>query len=215
MAKKLTKKEIARLEQIKKEKYNYRYDLVEAVEGYWDDVRTTEKYYKLNNMTDKLSYYGDLKDKEEKQNLLNRYDILKELNVKIDYDKDDLDRETWSVLRAIRKTERKDAYILEKDMSLDTNFTKEDLYIDDTIWQKETKKIFIDYALRCGYTRIQYFHDNSSGSLEDIYDFINYGCKVVGTNTIYRKNMWAKDEDDKEIWHRGIVLELPLELDNN
>ena len=211
MAKKLTKKEIARLEEIKKEKYNYRDRLVNAVGSFYDDLHVTEKYYKLNNMTDKLTYYGSLKDNEEKQNLLDRYQILKELNVKVDYDQDDENRETWLVLNAIRNTVRKDRDILDRDMSLETDFTKEDLYIDDTIWDKETKKIFIDYALKCGFTRIQYFHDNSSGSLEDIYDFINYGCKVIGTNTIYRKSMWAKDENDKEIWHRGIVLELPIE----
>lgn len=205
MTKKLTKKELAALEEIKRQKRSDRELLVSSVRGYWEDVKATVRYYNLHNMTDKV-YRDDLREESEKQQLLENYEILKDNNYKVSYEKEEFN--PWSTIRWIVKNERK-SYLYD-DYKLEYPLFKDAFYIDDFWWTTKDIEGSVKMLLQYGYTTIHLF-DNSTAVMRNLVDLINLGCKVVGTNKVLRKTWCDKDEYvvDKE----GLIIELPQEVE--
>lgn len=207
MAKKLTKKELKEREDKQNKLRKERRIFVEALKSYWRDVEATKRYYQINGIKDKISYYNDLADEDEKLALLHRYECLKEY--KVDYDRDSDEAHTWSIIRFIIKSY--DSYndfdnliSTWTDSKFEKDLLQDDIFVEDILWGEKDVDLLIKYMKKYGYKRIQYFC-SSTGVAEDLYYFINKGLKIVDTNTILRKP-W-KDEDYK-IDKTGLIIEL-------
>lgn len=200
MEKKLTKKEIKELEINTKRKINARNAVISALKNYYEDIAATKRYYKINNISDKLTYDGDLLD-GEKEKLLRNYKCLD--FVKFTYDKDDPESRMWWVLGAMMNTY--DEFMknfFTNDQQLIVDFKKyhtEGLWVDDIIWDETSMKLYIKMAKKFGYNYLLYTN-SSSGALENITSLVKLGAKVVDTcTTIYKKNPQGLVFDISEI----------------
>lgn len=206
MAKKLTKKQLKEIKDKESLIREARRNFVESVKEYWKDVEATTRYYKINGMTDKIDYYGRLKDNDELQNLLNKYSSLD--GIKVNYENDDPERHTWSIINAIIKTFDHNSIFGRSILNDDSKFEKllenDDLYFEDILWGEEDIDLLIKYMKKLGYKRIQYFC-HSSGVNEDLYYLINRGCKVVDTNLILRKSFSSKEY---KVEKTGLIIEI-------
>jgi hypothetical protein len=196
MTKKEMKKAMELEEKIQWEKVQYRKNLISSVKSFWDDCEATERYYKINN--DERLVNGRISD-EEKQSLIDRYEVLKNMGLKSRYSKDELD--VWRNIYMIVNTN-----VLENNrLKLEKDLKQDDLLLYDTYWW-EDKDIdnFLEIVRNCGYKRIQLF-DSSTALMRDLSHLINCGCKVVDTNATLRKS-WGGEEWNKD--HDGLIIEL-------
>lgn len=207
MSKKLTKKQIREIEEKEKTILTERRLFVESIRSYWEDVNATTRYYKINKMKDKLNYYGNINDNEELQNLINRYDILKDLGIKSTYDDEDPEYHTWSIIRFITNTEdHKKGFnkVIYNGAKFETEIERDDIYVEDILWGEKDVDLLIKYMKKFGYKRIQYFC-HSSGVNEDLYYFVSKGCKITGTNAVLRKP-WHDEE--YKVDKTGLIIEI-------
>ena len=210
MAKKLTKKQIKEMENKQEELRKSRSELVESLKGYWRDVDATKRYYQINNMKDKLNYYNDLADENERRSLLHRYKCLKDF--KVEYDRDSDESHTWTIIRNIVKSY--DGYfgyddIIWNDSKFEKPLLQDDLYFEDILWGEKDVNLLLKYMKKYGYNRIQYFC-SSTGVAEDLYYFTNKGLKIVDTNAILRKP-WS-DDKEYELYKTGLIIEFNYDI---
>lgn len=126
---------------------------------FWADVNATARYYKINDMRDKLTYNGDLID-SEREILLSRYELIK-----------DLTKHEISVLRTlINNTENNRIFV-----------GHDEIYINDFAWDENEVIEKVNYMKKLGIKKI-YFHDSSTAALRNLVWLINNGCTVIGTS---------------------------------
>ena len=193
MEKKLTKKEIEEMNKKQTELRTQRRFVIEAVKNYWEDLEATKRYYKLNEMTDKLNYGGNLFD-EDAEKLLRRYECLNFVKLYGQYEKNDVEVRTWDFIRMMIRTDEE--YCCYSRRTLDKALETDAIWNDDIIWSTEQVKLYLKLARKFGYTKF-YYTNASSGALANITDFINLGAKVIGT--------CAKAEDREKA---GLILDI-------
>ena len=102
--KRITKKEqaakIDALMEIRRERSRF----LDDVKEYWADCRAAVRYYKSHNMTDKLTYRGDITD-EEATELLHNRESLKDINLPKQYDEHDPERRVWDFIYSMNRTD--------------------------------------------------------------------------------------------------------------
>lgn len=165
--KKLTKKE---LEAIQKEKENARYYFIQAIQDYWKDKDAAERYYKTK---------GEIMPEEEVERLFRRYEVLNNYNIK--YNKEDKNYRMWDAIRCmVRDYESKHDYRNPLDKHFTVKADKNDLIVDDIIWDIDQLQTLISEALKYGYERIFYMN-NSSGAMETLGQLVELGGVLEGT----------------------------------
>lgn len=174
MEKKLTKAQLKEMEERQEELRGKRRNFVEAVKGYWKDIEAAESYLKTK---------GERLEFEEKERLFRRYDALAEYNLEYN-DKDSADYRMWCIIRYIVKGNIN--YTNYRGEEIDKYFTikmeKDDLLVDDIIWNINELKLLIKEARKYGFKNI-FYTNNSSGAMEVIGEAISLGGKI--TNTLY------------------------------
>ena len=193
---KMSKKEIAAIEEEQQRKRNYRRELLKQRESYNRDVEASQRYCTINDVKEKLDSRGHLLVEEE-QKLLSRYPLLANLKPWDAYDKNDKERRIWDVLFKI-------AYSCNENWAIDHKYDKyiemDDLYIDQHMWDDDECEYMYLYALLCGFKRIHLFN---STLMDNLFWFLDHGCKVVDINKSYYK--WCDEwRDDR----KGIIIEL-------
>lgn len=181
MEKKLTKAQLKEMEEKQNELRRLRRDTISSIENFDKDMAATIRYYKINNMTDKLAY-GDKLTVDEKLTLMRRYKELKFLKPYEQYTQEDKDKaydRDWSFVRLMMASDE-ERNCWGNNRRLETSLQVDDLWNDDIIWNTEQLKRYLKLAQRFGYKRI-FYTNSSSGALSNITDFINFGAKVIGT----------------------------------
>lgn len=208
MAKKITKKEMKELEAKKNEQklvaYSERNNMLNAVESFWEDTRATARYYKINDMSDKLDYSDNLID-EEVEKCLRRYDNLDFLPINSESEEDkNKERSIWAIVKLLVNSRRIDYEYSKYEVNINTN----DILVNDIIWNDDEINIIVDMMKKYGYERIHFF-DNSTAAVRNIASLIDSGLIVTGTNTKLSLGFGGTYVFDK----KGIILSLPEEAE--
>lgn len=154
----MTKKEVKELEM---RQANLRSKTIEELKNYWRDVEATTRYYKINDMKDKLTYNGHL-IKEEEKALKERYELIK-----------DLGHLEISVLRTLIWNREDNNVFIQPN----------EIYITDFVWTEEELLTQLNYMKKLGIKTI-HFHDNSTAALREIVWLTHEGCQIIGTKEI-------------------------------
>ena len=202
MAKKLTKKELKAIEAKKMEemtnKFRARQEFINSIKSYWDDIMATERFYKINDVKDKLNYNGSLK-KEEVDRLFSRYENLAFIK---DLEKNS-DNNVWAIIRKLMDTYNRSYedydYKFVKDIDVNS------ILIDDIFWSEDQVETLIKLGRMFGYKTVNFF-DHSTAALGSIACFIRNGCKVIGVNEKLRKT-WG-DKDTYKHDSDGIIISI-------
>lgn len=200
---KLTKKELEEVREATKRELNervqYRKNLIEQYENYYEDVEALKRVYKMKNEMDKLELDGytryRLKEDEQKE-VLENYPLLKDLDSKYN----------WIIADI--------SYNCRKSPSdiYGTKFNYSDTM--RTLWNEEDVKTLMEALDMLGYTELRYGNSstiatqnihyiimNSKFQLKYSYidDEENYGKPVLvfGRNLV-EENI-SKKENEKEV----------------
>ena len=196
----------AKIEAENKIRYERR-DFLRAIDNYYEDIRATARYYKINEMNDKLGYSGGLID-EEAEKIFNRFNEFKDV-LKFKYDKDDPERRNWDIIHWMRNSNRDDMLDDRQNERFSVDFLEDDLYINDIIWDEDEVDNLLKLMKRFGYKRI-FFLSNSSGVMENIYFFLKKGCMIKSEVAIIgERYFFSSKKNEEEIKKMGVIVELP------
>ena len=173
----MTKKEIKEQEKKQQELHNLRESVIYAIKSYWKDIDATTRYYKINNMNDKLDYRGNLQQKE-KQELLNRYEILEFIKAKY-CEKEQDNSYMWTFCRQMVNTFEN----MYKCLHITNDYISDTLWNNEIIWDEQQAVIYLTLAKKFGYKYL-ITTDSSTALMHELHDFITHGAVVIDTCTI-------------------------------
>lgn len=174
--KRITKKEMEAMEELKKAQRRLRREMVESLQSYWKDVAAMERVAKLSNNNDIL--VGGNLIKEEKDKLYSNYSILEGLTIN-----------QISALRTLiqNEKERDEIYRGIKNPYMKEELPDDAIWVRDIVWREEDLLEQIELFKRIGINKV-YYTDRSTAALDAVIWFTRLGAKIIGTTNISEYN---------------------------
>lgn len=179
---KLTKKEIKEMEEMKRAKRSLRREMMDSLQNYWKDVEAMERVYKIQEKPSHLT-------NEERDNLFNRYEVLKGLTT----------HQIDALRTLIYNKNEKDRFNRGDQYSQIKEYLPEDaIWISDIVWKEEDLKEQLELFSRIGIEKV-YYTDKSTAALRAIVWFTKAGAKISGVTNISEYN-------------EGLIIDLASEV---